>query len=546
MLKIINLSIFLLYWTQVNGQAGEWTWMNGDSAEYPIAHYGTQGVFDSLNTPPALYESCEWTDLQGNFWLFGGFPYDSSALEQGDLWEYKPSLNQWAWIKGPGIPEQPGIYGTKGIPSPTNNPGARSWGCVTWTDLNNNLWLFGGLAFDANGVQNEMNDLWKYDITNNEWTWMSGADTIFSPGIYGIKGISSSANTPPCMWENNGSWTDSNNNLWLFGGQSYAHQNDALNTLWKYDISTNEWTWINGIDTGFTQPVYGTMGVASPINNPGGRTVYCKWKDSNDNLWFFGGGYQNHTKNDLWKYSIAADEWTWVGGDSSTLGEVELYSLNCNPSAENIPEGRYENRACWTRQNDNFAMYGGYGTSGSHNDLWNYNISTNEWTLMSGDTILNLPAVFGIKTVSNPNNRPAASGGAIGWKDVNNNLWLFGGYVAGTATNALWRYVPDTACPSLINTIDDFDFTQMKNSLKAYPNPFNSSFTISINLLGSTKLEILVSSLLGEEIYISKEESEGGDFSKEINLNQASNGVYFLQIKTSEYRFIKTIFLDKN
>ena len=90
-------------------QQGQWTWMNGSDSVNAIGHYGTQGVFDSLNTPPALYEACEWTDNDGNFWLFGGLhPITSNFY--GDLWEFNPNINQWAWIKGPGIPNQFGIY----------------------------------------------------------------------------------------------------------------------------------------------------------------------------------------------------------------------------------------------------------------------------------------------------------------------------------------------------------------------------------------------------------------------------------------------------
>ncbi|HLG35855.1 MAG TPA: kelch repeat-containing protein [Bacteroidia bacterium] len=522
MKKFFSTLILFFFVCFIYAQAGEWTWMNGDSAQLPIAHYGTQGVFDSLNTPPALYEACEWTDLQGNFWLFGGVDYNG-ALEYGDLWQFKPSINQWAWIKGPGIAEQAGVYGTQGVPSLTNNPGARAWGCMTWADLNNNLWLFGGIAFDANGAQNELNDLWKYDISTNEWTWMKGADTIHSSGVYGTIGVSSPTNTPPCMWENNGSWTDSNNNLWLFGGISYAHLNASLNTLWKYDISTNEWTWINGVNTGYTPAVYGIKGVASPTNNPGGRTVYCKWKDSNDNLWFFGGGYTNHQKNDLWKYSISTDEWTWMSGDSATIGNVELDSSMCIPAESNIPEGRYENRACWTRECDNLAMYGGYGTTGLHSDLWNYKIASGEWTLVSGDTVHGLPAVYGIKEVSSPNNRPAASGGAIGWKDNSGNLWLFGGNWGG---NTMWRYVPDSICPNLCGETSIAEISNDKNNLSIYPNPFHTSCILQISSeFSNSELKIYNTLAL-----LVRTEKVFRQTSHNLYRNELANGIYFLQL----------------
>ena len=99
--------------------------MNGDTIANHAAVYGTQGVYAPGNTPPALYEACEWKDKQGNFWLFGG--QDSTyTVSFSDLWEFNPAINQWRWMKGPGIKNQPGSYGTQMIPAPGNNPGART------------------------------------------------------------------------------------------------------------------------------------------------------------------------------------------------------------------------------------------------------------------------------------------------------------------------------------------------------------------------------------------------------------------------------------
>src|SRR6185295_19296829 len=75
-------------------QAGEWTWMKGDSTTGPFGIFGTQGIYSPLNKPPGLYEPSEWKDLAGHFWLFGG------VGEYNTLWEYDPSINQWRWMGG--------------------------------------------------------------------------------------------------------------------------------------------------------------------------------------------------------------------------------------------------------------------------------------------------------------------------------------------------------------------------------------------------------------------------------------------------------------
>jgi N-acetylneuraminic acid mutarotase len=56
-------------------------------------------------------------------------------------------------------------------------------------------------------------------------------------------GQPSSGNTPGARDVASG-WTDSNRNLWLFGGQGSADSDTQgyLNDLWKFDTSTSEWT----------------------------------------------------------------------------------------------------------------------------------------------------------------------------------------------------------------------------------------------------------------------------------------------------------------
>jgi hypothetical protein len=52
-------------------------------------HLGIQGVADSANIPQGLYESAQWRDLQGNFWLFGGIDLNWGDY-QNAMWKYDP------------------------------------------------------------------------------------------------------------------------------------------------------------------------------------------------------------------------------------------------------------------------------------------------------------------------------------------------------------------------------------------------------------------------------------------------------------------------
>src|ERR1035441_661993 len=208
------LVLFLL--TSLNSFAqtpGQWTWMQGSSTPNATANYGIQGNFAATNEPAGMYETCEWTDHQGNFWMFSGNTGYPDFMS--DLWEYKPALNEWAWIKGPGITAQPGVYGTVTVPNIANNPGGRGFGVPTWVDTAGNLWLFGGLGYDINSTMGHLNDLWKYNIATNEWTWMKGPNIVNDPGSYGTLNVELLTNNPPSREETNATWTDANNNLWL-------------------------------------------------------------------------------------------------------------------------------------------------------------------------------------------------------------------------------------------------------------------------------------------------------------------------------------------
>ena len=64
------------------------------------------------------------------------------------------------------------------------------------------------------------NDLWKYTVNNNTWTWISGGE----PVVYGEKGIPSPDNYPGAR-ESAVGWFDSlRQELWLFGGFGYINE----------------------------------------------------------------------------------------------------------------------------------------------------------------------------------------------------------------------------------------------------------------------------------------------------------------------------------
>jgi len=439
----------------------DWTWTNGtDTAGYDNSSSGPKPQYGSFpasapttipnpftNTPGARYGAAGWTDTSGNLWLFGGQGYELSGSTQpdnqsapmDDLWvcvmwggdycdwqlvgSYDPTammVNGKPTTKGAQIifsSQHEGQEGTEfGITMPWSRLGAASW-----TDNAGNLWLFGGSA-----IPGFMNDMWEFNAgayggTNpNTYTGSAGQWTNYgvlvefdAPGVY--------TGTPiPGARVNAVTWKDASGNFWLFGGYGYDGATPTptlgfLNDLWKYNSTTHTWTFVSGGNTDLANQkgIYGTQGTAASTNMPGGREEAVGWADANGNLWLFGG----------------------EGEDSAAT------------------------------------------TNGILNDLWMYNIASNQWTWVTGSLMADQTGDYEAQPVVGPVNTTAAAGtcglvagnvslscsavstsgagpgsrwGAAGWIDAGGTLWLFGGWgLDSTGTNGngalddLWAYTPN-------------------------------------------------------------------------------------------------------
>lgn len=215
-----------------------WTWMGGSDLAGVEGTYGSLGVSKPSNVPGARFLSANWTDKQGNLWMFGGFGPDSAAntADLSDLWEYSTTTGQWTWVGGSNIAAVKGIYGTSGMAASTNIPGSRK-GSVSWADSSGNFWLFGGVGLDSADTAGELNDLWQYNPGTGEWTWQSGLNIVNQLGDlgdYGALGVPAATNLPGSRG-GSPSWIDSAGNLWLFGGNGpLSGVNGSFSDLWKY------------------------------------------------------------------------------------------------------------------------------------------------------------------------------------------------------------------------------------------------------------------------------------------------------------------------
>jgi hypothetical protein len=383
--------------------------------------------------PGSRWGSVTWSDNAGNLFLFGGQGLSTNNVGfLNDIWKFTPGSydittpapptpathigsytysGTWTQVINTTSVNQPGVYTTIGATG--SSPGGR-WGAAQCTDSAGNVWVFGGQGIDGTGTLGLLNDLWKYNIAGNTWTWMGPTNSNVGQnnGVYGTQGTALAANAPgPGGRQTALLWADNAGNIWLFGGlgldsvgtngagslsgglpNGTTPDGALLNDLWKFNIASGQWTWVSGgAATGLANQtgVYGTAQVAAASNVPGSRWSMAGFADASGNLWLFGGwGYASSLAqntgylNDVWEYQQSTKQWIWWKG-SSDVNQAGSYPLQFNvsyfvPFVGNNPGSR-RGVAFWPKQDPGFYFwvfggegYDATGLSGYMNDTWNY------------------------------------------------------------------------------------------------------------------------------------------------------------------------------
>jgi N-acetylneuraminic acid mutarotase len=215
---------------------GLWVWVGGSSVAGALGTYSAHGVASASNVPGSRFSPATWVDSAGNFWMFGGSGTDSLGANGplNDLWQFTPATGLWTWVSGSSTASPIGVYGTEGSAAGANVPGGR-FGASGWIDANGTFWVFGGAGFDSIGTNGYLGDLWSFNPTSGQWTWVNGAPLANTIGSYGTAGTAATANAPGSRY-GAALWLDATQKPWLFGGQGYDASGNLgeLNDVWQY------------------------------------------------------------------------------------------------------------------------------------------------------------------------------------------------------------------------------------------------------------------------------------------------------------------------
>jgi type II secretory pathway pseudopilin PulG len=299
----------------LNMTSGQYGFLNGQTRVNATGNYGVKGTPTSTTVPPARWNMASFYDTDNKkFYIFGGttgyylYLNMENAARFSDTWSYDVNTNQWTWVHGPQLTNQPAVYGDLNSASAANVPGARNLIASYYHPETRLFYLYGGLGFTADQF-GSLNDLWSYSPDSNEYTWISGTPDTNNVGSYSDLWVKKPENLPRArggayFWYDSEKYT-----FYIFGG-ALIYEEDGftfvrpMSDLWTFNSAENVWMWISGPQNVLSQGSYGTKGEKQPTNYPGPMWAGSLYFDTSSKIvTIYGGGkIGDSTTNEFWTY----------------------------------------------------------------------------------------------------------------------------------------------------------------------------------------------------------------------------------------------------
>jgi hypothetical protein len=289
--------------------------------------------------------------------------------------------------------------------------------------------------------------------------------------------------------------------------------------MWKYNISTNQWSWENGLSIADGNAQYGTLNVPDPSNSPSARYgLTMSLLDSGRVLMFgglaiFGSSWSTGYTNDLWLYDFAMG--TGISSPTQQAQNLVASAITATSAQLTCTKGTGTKRLMVIRKSP---LYG-----------------TNP---LPANVAFTPNTVFG-------NGQLLATGVYAIYADTGNSVVVTNLQPNSTYSAAVFEYNQMGSTFSyLITPIVSTTFTttlssgvgQMPNEIKfaAWPNPFSGDIQVQ---LPQNADNLIVSDMFGRHIQTITHLQGGSRLSLGSNL---APGIYLLQSAGSNIRVIKT------
>ncbi|MBN1660560.1 MAG: hypothetical protein JXA93_19340, partial [Anaerolineae bacterium] len=232
------------------------------------------------------------------------------------------------------------------------------------------------ILFGGSNGHQFFNDVWALDVT----TFGSESWTKLNP---------SGPWPPPRAWHT-AVYDHYNQRMIVYGGHSYHYNFDDA---WILDLTPGAESW-------------------SQLQ-PGGEAIGARrfhsavYDEARQQMVVFGGNRGGQLLNDTWALDLSTpgnESWSqWAVGGS-------------------VPAARVQHTALYEEDSDIMVVFGGLSAAGLHNDTWLLNLGTQQWAQAP---------------LAGP--PPARRGHAIGYQEVTDRMYLFGGLGSGGFLNDVWE-----------------------------------------------------------------------------------------------------------
>ncbi len=353
-------------------------------------------------------------------------------------------------------------------------PSARRNASGVLDPVENRMVIFGGTTA---GTASVLNDVWGFDLDTNSWINLTPAAGPPAPAARLF---------PASVYDPFG------HQMITWSGQT---QGNFFNDVWSFDLSAN--TWSQFMPTGGPPNIRYGVGYAfdpvardlvtfagftnagrfddvwrfndqaetwtdvSPGMGPGERCLHAACYDPIDHrMIMFGGQNNSGPLGDLWALDLDTDTWT---------------ELTPSPS----PSPRFFAALVYDAANHRATVFGGQGNSGFFNEVWVYDLWTDEWTQLPSTGTPPTPRFGSAGIYDGANDRMIVFGGNDGV--VKNEVWAIEG-LSNTVTGA--------------SPVATTQLTLHPN----HPNPFNPTTTIRFELAARGRASLRIYDVRGAHV----------------------------------------------
>jgi len=427
----------------------QWAWIGGYNTYQFNGNAGPIGVESQDYFPSLRIYSAPITAPDGRIYIYGGnAPNSNEHSNRYDLWRYNPANNAWTLLYKPSNETQ--NIGQPGIEDSNNRPGILL-GFTSWY-YDNCLWFFGGNQEMITGTDTYQKKTWKYNLLTQKWACMKNPDSV--DAVYGQQLVGDINNTPPYLIFMSNAVVYNNEAYFLGGfepgGNTATYDKGYHNSLWKYNMLTNNWIWVKGEKLTQHPGFYGKMNVERSENLPFSRCFSFLWLD-NTKLNLFAGEYDQVCGMDFWDFNLATNNYCWVDGITRKICDYYFEDLT-TPSVYNI---MYPTKLKWSEKGSKLWFISELGIpfhgQSVRGGMFEYDVATSVC-----HKIINNPSqqsnlgIYGEKGIPDPANIPPSRGNGSLW-ETDTKLYLLGGSAITYHFSDFWVFDKSTKMWTWIN-----------------------------------------------------------------------------------------------